>query len=110
MNEQNRDTAVDGTAKANSSSRLPFVSLVTAGITLLGIPVGMSRTWPQSEFRFLLLVALLVAMTSVVLGVAGFMKTRGDDFGRRVPAVIAIGLGGVLSLIYALIFWLSTPF
>ena len=91
-------------------SRLPIVSLVIAGVSLLGIPIGMSRTWPQEEGRLFLFVALLVALASVVLGIAGFIMTRGERVGRRVPAVIATGLGGILSLIYALVFWLSTPF
>ena len=91
-------------------SRLPVVSLVVTGVSLLGIPIGMSRTWPQDEFRIFFFVALLVALASVVLGIAGFIKTRGEEIGRRVPAIVATGLGGILSLIYALIFWLSTPF
>jgi hypothetical protein len=70
----------------------------------------MSRTWPHDEFRIFFFVALLVALASVVLGSSGFIKTRGEEIGRRVPAIIATGLGGILSLIYALIFWLSTPF
>jgi len=111
MTDDNQSTTSEVKAMEKSSSPLPIVSLVFAGIALVGIPIGMSRTWPQGgEFRFLCFVALIVAVTSVGLGVAGFVKARGDEFGRRVPAVIAIGLGGVLSLIYALIFWLSTPF
>jgi len=92
------------------SSPLPIMSLVIAGIALVGIPIGMSRTWPQGEFRFLCFVALLGALASVVLGIAGFIKTRGEEIGRRVPAIVAIGVGGILSLIYGLVFWLSTPF
>jgi hypothetical protein len=91
-------------------SRLPVVSLVVTGVSLLGIPIGMSRTWPQDEFRIFFFVALLVAFAPVVLGIAGFIKTRGEEIGRRVPAIVATGLGGILSLIYALVFWLSTPF
>ena len=90
-------------------SQLPVVSLVVAGVALLGIPIGMSRTWGD-EGRVFFFVALLVALASVVLGITGFIKTRGEDIGRRVPALIATGLGGILSMIYALIFWLSTPF
>jgi len=93
-----------------TQSQLPIVSLVIAGISFLGIPIGKSRTWPQDQGRTFLFVALLVALASVVLGIAGFIKTRGEDIGRRVPALIATGLGGILSLIYGLIFWLSTPF
>jgi hypothetical protein len=39
-----------------------------------------------------------------------YSNTRGEEVGRRVPAIIATGLGGILSLIYAAVFWLSTPF
>ena len=91
-------------------SKLPVVSLVITGVALLGIPIGMSRTWHQEEFRVFCFVALLGALASVVLGIAGFIKTRGEEIGRRVPAIIATGLGGILSLIYAAVFWLSTPF
>ena len=92
-------------------SQLPVVSLVVAGLACLGIPIGMSRTWPQGEeFRVFCFVALLVALASVVLGITGFVKTRGEEIGRRVPAIIATGLGGILTLIYALVFFLSTPF
>jgi len=93
-----------------SPSPLPVVSLIIAGLSSLGIPIGMSRVWPQDEFRAFFCVALLVALASVVLGITGFIKTRGEQIGRRAPAIIATGLGGILSLIYALIFWLSTPF
>ena len=93
-----------------SPSQLPVVSLVVAGISFLAIPVGMSRVWHQEEFRVFSFLALLVALASVVLGITGFIKTRGEQIGRRVPAIIAIGMGGILSLIYALVFWLSTPF
>ena len=94
----------------NNPSRLPIVSLVIAGVSFLGIPIGMSRTWPQDEFRIFCFIALLVALVSVVLGIAGFIKTRGEEIGRRIPAIIAVGFGGILSLYYALVFWLSTPF
>ena len=93
-----------------SPSPLPVVSLVVAGIAFLAIPIGKSRVWPQGEFRAFCFVALLVALASVVLGITGFIKTRGEQIGRRLPTIIAIGVGGILSLIYALVFWLSTPF
>lgn len=94
----------------NNSNPLPKISLVIAGVAFLGIPIGMSSVWAQGEFRAFCFVALLVALSSVVLGITGFIKTRGEQIGRRVPAIIAIGVGGILSLIYALVFWLSTPF
>ena len=94
----------------SSPSQLPVVSLVVAGISFLAIPVGMSRVWPQDEFRLFSFLALLVALASVVLGITGFITTRGEQIGRRVPAIIATGVGGIMSLIYALVFWLSTPF
>lgn len=94
----------------NKQNQLPVVSLVVAGISFLAIPVGMSSVWPQDEFRVFSFVALLVALASVVMGIAGFIKTRGETIDRCVPAFIAIGVGGILSLIYALVFWLSTPF
>lgn len=98
------------TPAKNNPSQLPVVSLVVAGIAFLAIPIGMSRVWPQEEGRTFIFLALLVALSSVVLGITGFIKTRGEQIGRRVPAIIAIGVGGILSLIYALVFWLSTPF
>ena len=98
------------TPAKNNPSRLPVVSLVVAGASFLGIPIGMSSVWAQGEFRAFCFVALLVALASVVLGITGFIKTRGEQIGRRVPAIIATGVGGILSLIYALVFWLSTPF
>ena len=82
-----------------------MVSLIVAGVACLGIPIGMSRVWSQGEFRAFVFLALLVAVASVALGVAGIMKTE-----RRVPAGIAIAVGTILSLIYGVIFWLSTPF
>lgn len=82
-----------------------MVSLIVAGVACLGIPIGMSRVWSQGEFRAFVFLALLVAVASVALGVAGIMKTE-----RRVPAGIAIAVGIILSLIYGVIFWLSTPF
>lgn len=91
-------------------SRLTMVGLAMAGFSLLAMPIAMSKTWPQDEFHDFMLLALIVALSSFVLGIAGFIKTRGEEFGRRAPAVIAIGLGSILSLVYGLIFWLSTPF
>lgn len=92
------------------TSPLPMVSLIVAGVACLGIPIGMSRVWSQGEFRAFVFVALLVAVASVALGVAGIVRTRGEKTGRRVPAGIAIAVGTILSLIYGVIFWLSTPF
>lgn len=94
----------------HKSSLLSFSSLITAGLAFLAIPIGMSFVMPQDVFRTFYLIALLAAMTSVMLGVAGIVKTRHAKLASCVPAMLGIGVGGVLTVLYALICWLSTPF
>ncbi len=86
-------------------SRLPIASLVVAGassLTLLSITIGVSRP--------VVLVACLGALLGLMLGVAGVLTTRGRVFHDRLPAFIAILLGGIVFLWAGLVFVLTTPF
>ncbi len=92
---------------ANNRSRLPIASLivvVVSSLTFLAI-IG-----DITDKRGVLFLACVGAMVGVVLGIIGFMATRGEDAIRRVPAVIAMMIGGISFLWMALVLWLSTPF
>ena len=94
--------------KKNTPSRLPTVSLAVAGLSSLAILIV--NALPSENRRAFVFLACVGALVGMVLGVAGFVATRGEEFTRRVPAVMGIVLGGIFFLWYALIVWLSTPF
>lgn len=79
-----------------------------AGVSLLAIPMG--NAIPSGYSRLFFFLALVSAVVAVLLGIIGLITTRGKNFMRRVPAVIGMGLGGILTLLYALVNWLSIPF
>lgn len=93
-----------------TSNALSIASLVTAGLAALGIPAVTTVVLPQNEFRGIIFLALAAATTSVVLAVAGLINARGETIQRRGLTILGLFLGGMLTLVYALIYWLSTPF
>ena len=94
----------------NVSQRLSISSLVIAGVAFLAIPVGKSQVMSQNDFRLFWFLALVTAVVSVLLGIWTVATTRGEKIEQRIPAILGIGIGGILAVIYALINWLAVPF
>ena len=92
----------------NTPSRLPTVSLVMAGVSSLAF-LALNAI-PSENRRAFVFLACVGALVGTVLGVVGFIATRGEKLNRRVPAVIGIVGGGIIFLWSALFVWLSTPF
>ena len=90
------------------SKWLPAISLLFAGLSLVTIPMG--SVIPSEHTRMFVFLALVIALGAVAIGIAGLTAPRGEDFGLRVPAVIGLGLGGLLTVWYALVNWLMIPF
>ena len=90
------------------SKWLPETSLLLAGLSLVTIPMG--SVIPSEHTRMFVFLALVSALGAVAIGIAGLKATRGEDSGRRGPAVIGVGLGGLLTVWYALVNWLMIPF
>lgn len=95
---------------SSNSNTHSIASLVTSGLAALAIPAVTTVVLPQNEFRGIIFLALVAAITSVILAVTGLVKARREKNPRRAPGILGLGLGGVLTLIYTLIYWLSTPF
>lgn len=92
----------------SAPSRLPTVSLVMAGVSSLAILIV--NALPSENRRAFLFLACVGALAAMVLGIAGFATTRGEDLEHRLPAAFGIVFGGIFFVWYALIVWLSTPF
>ncbi|MDA7527650.1 hypothetical protein N8590_01540 [bacterium] len=90
------------------TNQLPVISLTLAGLSALSGFALMAA--PLNEVRGMVFVVCLGALAGLVLGIVGIATTRGEPFGRRLPAGIGILLGGIVFLWFGLIFWLSTPF
>jgi hypothetical protein len=90
------------------SKWLPELSLLVAGVSLVTIPIG--SVIPSEHTRMFVFLALVIALGAVATGIAGLKATRGEDFGRRGPAFIGVGLGGLLTVWYAVVNWLMIPF
>ncbi len=97
----------------NIARRLPVVSLILAVAPLpFGFLLGpvLFQQMGNAGTELSLFLAIGSAMAAVLLGVVGFVATRGEGFMRRAPAVLGIALGGILALFDALILFIHlTP-